>query len=153
MKFTDIEEYCKDRFGKSMPLLKMMWQKVVASYIVTFDSIRKLVHIHHWAREYIRRNYDMIFIDEAQDFDDLMLDVLLKDTDIPKLFVGDKVTFKEAYSLLDDLTKLRNDSQGMFDDVFVAKMIKDAQSGAQGFLETQDVVTYFVDQGRSKAFL
>ena len=31
----------------------------------------------------------MIFIDEAQDFDDLMLDVLLKDTDVPKLFVGD----------------------------------------------------------------
>uniref|UniRef100_A0A6C0EGY7 UvrD-like helicase ATP-binding domain-containing protein n=1 Tax=viral metagenome TaxID=1070528 RepID=A0A6C0EGY7_9ZZZZ len=89
VEFTDIEEYCKDRFGKPMPLLKMVWEKVVNSYIVTFDTIRKLVHNHHWAREYIRRNYDMIFIDEAQDFDDLMLDVLLKDTDVPKLFVGD----------------------------------------------------------------
>ena len=84
-----IDDYCKDRFGKPMPLLKMMWEKVVSSYVVTFDTIRKLVHINHWAREYIKRNYDMIFIDEAQDFDDLMLDVLLKDTDIPKIFVGD----------------------------------------------------------------
>ena len=75
------------------------------------------------------------------------------DTHTAKLSVGDKLTFKEAYSLLDDLTKLRNDSQGMFDDVFVAKMIKDAQSGAQGFIETQDVVNLFVNQGRNKAFL
>ena len=75
------------------------------------------------------------------------------DTHTAKLSVGDKVRFKEAYSLLDDLTKLRNDSQGMFDDVFVAKMIKDAQSGAQGFIETQDVVNLFVNQGRNKAFL
>ena len=41
----------------------------------------------------------------------------------------------------------------MFDDVFVAKMIQDAKSGAQGFIESQDVVTYFVGQGRNKAFL
>ena len=75
------------------------------------------------------------------------------DTHTAKLSVSDKLTFKEAYSLLDDLTKLRNDSQGMFDDVFVAKMIKDAQSGAQGFIETQDVVNLFVNQGRNKAFL
>ena len=75
------------------------------------------------------------------------------DTHTAKLSVSDKLTFKEAYTLLDDLTKLRNDSQGMFDDVFVAKMIQDAKSGAQGFIESQDVVTYFVDQGRYKAFL
>jgi hypothetical protein len=75
------------------------------------------------------------------------------DTHTAKLSVSDKVRFKEAYSLLDDLTKLRNDSQGMFDDVFVAKMIQDAKSGAQGFIESQDVVTYFVGQGRNKAFL
>ena len=75
------------------------------------------------------------------------------DTHTAKLSVSDKVRFKEAYSLLDDLNKLRNDSQGMFDDVFVAKMIQDAKSGAQGFIESQDVVTYFVGQGRNKAFL
>ena len=69
------------------------------------------------------------------------------------LKVSDKVKFKEAYNLLDNLTELKSSSKGMFDDVFVAKMIKDAQSGAQGFIEAQDVVTYFVDQGRSKAFL
>ena len=65
----------------------------------------------------------------------------------------DKVKFKEAYNLLDNLTELKSSSKGMFDDVFVAKMIKDAQSGAQGFIEAEDIVTYFVDQGRSKAFL
>jgi hypothetical protein len=69
------------------------------------------------------------------------------------LNVSDKVKFKEAYNLLDNLTELKSSSKGMFDDVFVAKMIKDAQSGAQGFIEAEDVVTYFVDQGRSKAFL
>ena len=84
-----IEEFSMERFGKPMPLMKMMWDKVISSYIVTFDTIRKQVQINHWARDYIKRNYDMIFIDEAQDFDDLMLDVLLKDTDIPKIFVGD----------------------------------------------------------------
>jgi hypothetical protein len=69
------------------------------------------------------------------------------------LNVSDKVKFKEAYNLLDNLTELKSSSKGMFDDVFVAKMIKDAQSGAQGFIEAEDIVTYFVDQGRSKAFL
>ena len=69
------------------------------------------------------------------------------------LNVSDKVKFKEAYNLLENLTELKSSSKGMFDDVFVAKMIKDAQSGAQGFIEAEDVVTYFVDQGRSKAFL
>lgn len=89
VEFTKIDDYCKDKFGKTMPLLKMMWEKVVKSYIITFDSIRKLVHINHWAKNYIDKHYDMIFIDEAQDFDELMLDILLKDTNIPKIFVGD----------------------------------------------------------------
>ena len=31
----------------------------------------------------------MIFIDESQDFDSVMLKILLDDTNIPKLFVGD----------------------------------------------------------------
>lgn len=86
---TSIDEYCIDKFGKSMPLLKMIWEKILKSYIITFDSIRKLVQINHWAKNYIDKNYDMIFIDEAQDFDGLMLDILLNDTTIPKVFVGD----------------------------------------------------------------
>ena len=89
IEYSNINDYCESKFGKEMPLLKMMWEKVVKSYITTFDSIRKIVHIFHWAKDYINSNYDMIFIDEAQDFDELMLDILIKDTSIPKLFVGD----------------------------------------------------------------
>tara|TARA_B100000035_G_scaffold315203_1_gene334408 strand:+ start:2127 stop:4193 length:2067 start_codon:yes stop_codon:yes gene_type:complete len=88
-EYTNIDEYCIEKFGKPMPLLKMLWEKIVKSYIITFDSIRKLVQIYRWAKNYIDNNYDMIFIDEAQDFDGLMLDILLKDTTVPKVFVGD----------------------------------------------------------------
>ena len=37
----------------------------------------------------IDTEYDMVFIDEAQDFDNVMLKMLLKQTTIPKVFVGD----------------------------------------------------------------
>ena len=59
--------------------------------IITFDSIRKIIQINHWAKDYIDKNYKYIFIDEAQDFDSVMLKILLDDTTIPKLFVGDKL--------------------------------------------------------------
>ena len=72
---------------------------------------------------------------------------------VGKLSVGEKNTFKESFHLLDDMNKMRIDTKGMFDDVFVAKMIQDAKSGAQGFIETADVINYFVKQGRGKAFL
>ena len=55
----------------------------------TFDSIRKMVEVKHWARGYLDDNYDMVFFDEAQDCDPLMLKMLLNDTTIPKVFVGD----------------------------------------------------------------
>jgi hypothetical protein len=38
---------------------------------------------------YIDTNYDLIMIDETQDFDMIMLKMLLNDTTIPKIFVGD----------------------------------------------------------------
>ena len=40
-------------------------------------------------KEILNNMYDAIFIDEAQDFDKLMLKVLLNDTYITKIFVGD----------------------------------------------------------------
>ena len=43
----------------------------------------------HWCKDYIDTCFDMIFIDESQDFDNIMLKILLDDTTIPKLFVGD----------------------------------------------------------------
>ena len=72
---------------------------------------------------------------------------------VGKLSVKDKVTFKEAFTILKSMNKTRIETKGMFDDVFVAKMIQDAKSGAQGFIEPKEVVNYFVNQGRGKAFL
>jgi superfamily I DNA/RNA helicase len=45
--------------------------------------------MNHWLKGYIDKNYDMIMIDETQDFDILMLRMVLDDTTIPKIFVGD----------------------------------------------------------------
>ena len=76
------------------------------------------------------------------------------ENNIKKLSPKDKSKFKESFSILENMNKLRTESKGMFDDVFVAKMIKDAASGAQGFLETKDIVTHFITSpGRHKAFL
>ena len=57
--------------------------------IITFDSIRIIVQINNWAEGYIDSTYDKIFIDEAQDFDNVMLYILFNNTKIPKIFVGD----------------------------------------------------------------
>ena len=51
----------------------------------------KLVQLNNLADNFIDTKYDKIFIDEAQDFDIVMLDILLKNTSIPKLFVGDSM--------------------------------------------------------------
>ena len=57
--------------------------------LITFDTIRKMVELNNWCKDYIDNKYDMIFIDESQDFDNTMLKILLEDTTIPKIFVGD----------------------------------------------------------------
>jgi ATP-dependent exoDNAse (exonuclease V) beta subunit len=66
-----------------------MWEKVLSYELITFESIRKMVEINHMCKDYIDKNYNMIFIDESQDFDNTMLKILLEDTVIPKIFVGD----------------------------------------------------------------
>ena len=55
----------------------------------TFGSIRKQVLVKHYCKEILNNMYDAVFIDEAQDFDKLMLKILLNDTYITKIFVGD----------------------------------------------------------------
>lgn len=89
LEYNDIIEFCKEILGKPKELLISLWNKVLENDFQTFDSIRKLVVMNHWCKDYIDNNYDMIFIDEAQDFDNLMLRILINDTTIPKLFVGD----------------------------------------------------------------
>ena len=54
-----------------------------------FETIRKQAFINHWFKGYIDKHYDMIMVDETQDFDMIMLQMILNDTTIPKLFVGD----------------------------------------------------------------
>ena len=66
-----------------------MWDKVIQGNLTTFESIRKQAYINKWFKNYIDKNYDLVMIDETQDFDMIMLKMLLNDTTIPKIFVGD----------------------------------------------------------------
>jgi superfamily I DNA/RNA helicase len=75
--------------GKQKPLLLKMWNKSNNREFTTFDSIRKQSLVNNWLTDIIDNKYDMILIDEAQDFDMIMLRMILRDTKIPKVFVGD----------------------------------------------------------------
>lgn len=88
-KYSCMKEYCIKVLGGEKNLLINMWKKVLNYELVTFDTIRKMVEINHMGRDYIDKNYDMILVDESQDFDNTMLKILLEDTTLPKLFVGD----------------------------------------------------------------
>ena len=76
-----------ERFSSN--LLTMLWNKTLQGKLLTQDSMLKLCFMNHWLKGYIDKNYDMIMIDETQDFDILMLRMVLDDTTIPKIFVGD----------------------------------------------------------------
>lgn len=88
-EFDNIDDFCRAHYGSEKNLLKKLWQMMEGLEVITFDSIRKLAQMRHWSVGYIDNAYDMIFIDESQDFDNIMLKILLDDTKIPKLFVGD----------------------------------------------------------------
>lgn len=71
------------------PLLKELWQQTLQGNLLTHDSILKVAMIKHLLKGYVDERYDMIMIDETQDFDMLMLNMVLHDTTVPKIFVGD----------------------------------------------------------------
>jgi ATP-dependent exoDNAse (exonuclease V) beta subunit len=75
--------------GNEKKLLTDLWEKALSYQFITFNTIRKIIEINHWCENNLDNIYDMIFIDESQDFDNTMLKILLEDTTIPKLFVGD----------------------------------------------------------------
>lgn len=75
--------------GGEKPLLNSLWKCTVEGRLVTFDTLRKLSLDEKWFKGYIDKTFDMIMVDETQDFDIMMLNMLLNDTTIPKLFVGD----------------------------------------------------------------
>ena len=83
------QEYSDKIIGKDTPLLNSLWSKTMLNQLLTFESLLKLCLINRWLKDYIDTTYDMIMIDETQDFDIIMLNMLLADTTIPKIFVGD----------------------------------------------------------------
>ena len=87
--YDDVNEYCEQILGQKKPLLEQLWKKCTDGSLNTFDGIRKQAFIHRWCLSYIDTHFDMIMIDETQDFDMVMLKMFLNDTTIPKLFVGD----------------------------------------------------------------
>ena len=87
--YTSMEKYCIDVLKKKQPILEKMWEKAVNGSLCSFETIRKFCLMEHWFKRSIDLNYDIIMIDEVQDFDMAMLRMLLDDTSIPKLFVGD----------------------------------------------------------------
>lgn len=88
-EYSDIKKFCQRKLGGEKRLLVTMWEDTLAGKWSTFDSLRKLAQINRWSRGYIDKIYDLVFIDEAQDFDPLMLHILLQDVNLPKVFVGD----------------------------------------------------------------
>ena len=88
-EFTCIKKYCQWEFKKDKPLLVKLWNKTLSGELLTFDSLRKLSHMNNYCKDKIDSMYSLVLIDEAQDFDPIMLDILLTTTKIPKVFVGD----------------------------------------------------------------
>jgi superfamily I DNA/RNA helicase len=87
--FNSMEDYCTQTFSRRKPILEQLWAEAEKGSFHTFENLRKLAQKEHWFNPYIDNTYDMIMVDETQDFDMNMLRMLLDDTTIPKLFVGD----------------------------------------------------------------
>jgi len=89
IRHSTTQEFSMCEVGKEKPLLDTLWKKTLSGEVSTFEGFRKLSITQHWFKDYIDKTFDMIMIDETQDFDLMMLRMLLDDTTIPKIFVGD----------------------------------------------------------------
>ena len=87
--YTCIKQYNNEVLGGEKPLLEKLWYKALNRELLTFETLRKMCQIESWCQKYINNVYDMILIDEAQDFDPIMMSILQNDTTIPKIYVGD----------------------------------------------------------------
>ena len=89
--FIKIEDFINN-YNKNIKILSPFTKKQIIKMwndkLITFNSLRKIAYINKWFKS-LDNNYDMVVIDEAQDFDNLMLKMLINDTAIPKIFVGD----------------------------------------------------------------
>jgi hypothetical protein len=93
-KYHTPEDYCRNNLNKfnintEISFLNTLWNKTLNHQLITFEGLRKLSVIQHWFKNNIDKQYDMVVIDETQDFDIMMLHMLVSDTTIPKVFVGD----------------------------------------------------------------
>lgn len=88
-KYSTPDEFSENTLGEAKPFLRSLWNKTLHNDFITFETLIKLCLVNRWLKEYIDTTYDMIMIDETQDFDIMMLTMLLTDTTIPKIFVGD----------------------------------------------------------------
>jgi hypothetical protein len=87
--YTSPEQFAECELKGEKPLLNSLWESTIKGKLITFDTLRKLSLNERWFKGYIDKTYDMIMVDETQDFDIMMLNMLLNDTTIPKIFVGD----------------------------------------------------------------
>lgn len=88
-EYTEMEEYCMNELGKEHKVLNNLWAKAKRGVFTTYEVIRKRAYIEKWFKDYIDKTFDIIMVDEVQDFDETMLLMLLDDTTLPKIFVGD----------------------------------------------------------------
>ena len=112
VEYTEMFDFLEDKHpGKKKGQLFRMWQDTKSRKLLTFNGLRKLAFVQHWFKNYIDSHYDMVFIDEAQDFDPLMLKMLINDTTIPKVFVGDpRQAIYEWCGAIDAFKKLPKDA-------------------------------------------
>jgi hypothetical protein len=88
----DIDLFCILKYNQKKPLLKTMWDKVENGDIVTFDSIRKQAFIEKWLQK-VNEMYDVLFVNNIQDFHKLMIEMIFNDITIPIIITGDDSKF------------------------------------------------------------
>jgi len=87
--YAKSKDYCDNVLKDTKTLLLQLWTKTLDGEFITFESLRKLSLNQQWFKKYVEDKYDMVMVDETQDFDIMMLRMLLDHTTIPKIFVGD----------------------------------------------------------------
>jgi hypothetical protein len=87
-EYSDPMAYFEASCDTPQRLVDGLWKQAISCQLVTFETLRKVSLIQHWLSA-VNDQYDMVMIDETQDFDAMMLSMLMTDTTIPKIFVGD----------------------------------------------------------------
>lgn len=89
VEYPTAREYCSKVLMKDKHFMLPIWMATRNRDLFTFEGLRKMSLNEHWFKDYVEGIYDMVMVDETQDFDMLMLRMLLDDTSMPKVFVGD----------------------------------------------------------------